>query len=88
MQFLDYEVNTRPGDLIHVALRGNEANVRVMDDLNFMNYRSGRQFQYFGGHYRQSPVNIPAPGLGRWHVVIDLGGYGGSVEAAVRVISN
>lgn len=88
MQFLHSEVHTRPGDLIHVTLRGTEANVQVMDDLNFSNYRSGRQFQYIGGHYRHSLVNIPAPGLGRWHVVIDLGGYGGSVEAAVRVISN
>jgi hypothetical protein len=88
MEFLHSEVNTRPGDLIQVTLRGTEANVQVMDDLNFSNYRSGRQFRYFGGHYRQSPVNIPAPGFGRWHVVIDLGGYGGSTEAAVRVISN
>jgi hypothetical protein len=26
-----------------------------MDDSNFQNYCSGRQFRYLGGHYRQSP---------------------------------
>ncbi len=88
MQFLNSEVNTRSGDIIQVHLDGTEANVLVMDESNFQSYRSGRQFHYHGGHYRQSPVNIPAPAEGRWHVVIDLGGYGGSVKAAVRVISN
>lgn len=88
MKFLDSEVDAQSGDIIHVRLSGTEANVLVMDQSNFQNYRSGRQFRYFGGHFKRSPVNIPAPAAGHWHVVIDLGGYGGSVEAAVTVISN
>jgi hypothetical protein len=74
--------------MIHVTLRGTEANVMVMDDLNLSDYRSGRQFRYFGGHFDKSPINIPAPGVGRWNVVVDLGGRGGQVEAAVRVFSS
>jgi hypothetical protein len=86
MQFLCSEVQTKPGDIIHVRLSGSEANVLVMDGPNFNSYRSGGQFHYVGGHYRQSPVNIPAPSPGHWHVVVDLGGHGGSVKAAVSVI--
>jgi hypothetical protein len=89
MKFLDSEVATKIGDMIQVHLSGTEANVLVMDESNFQNYRSGRQFRYDGGgHYKQSPVNIPAPAAGRWHVVIDLGGAVGSVKAEIRVISN
>jgi hypothetical protein len=87
MRFIHYEVSTRNGDVIHVTLRGSEANVQVMDDLNFSHYRSGRQYRFFGGHFKRSPVNIPAPSAGKWNVVVDLGGYGGHVEAAVQVLS-
>ena len=86
MNFLDSEVITNPGDVIQVVLSGMEANVLVMDEPNFQSYRFGRQFKNYGGHYNQSPVNLPAPSAGRWHVVVDLGGYAGSVKAAVRVI--
>jgi hypothetical protein len=86
MSFLDSEVTTKPGDVIQVVLSGTEANVLLMDEPNFQNYRSGHQFKYYGGHYRQSPVNIQPPSVGRWHVVVDLGGRAGSVTAAVRVI--
>ena len=88
MKFLHYEVSTQAGDIIHVTLRGNEANVQVMDDFNFSNYRSRRKYEYFGGHYNRSPINISVPSAGKWNVVIDLGGHGGHLEAGVRVISS
>ena len=87
MKFLHHEVSAQQGDIIHVTLRGNEANVRVMDDHNFNSYRSGGQHRYAGGHFKSSPVNIPAPSTGKWNVVIDLGGYAGHLEAGVSVIS-
>jgi len=87
MKFLHYEVSAQQGDIIHVTLRGTEANVRVMDDINFHAFQSGRQHRYAGGHFKSSPVNIPAPSSGKLNVVVDLGGYAGRLEASVRVIS-
>jgi hypothetical protein len=63
-----------------------QANVRLLDDVNFYAYRSGRQHRYYGGRATRSPVTIPVPHSGRWHVVVDLGGYGGHVSASVAVI--
>jgi hypothetical protein len=51
----------------------------LMDDLNFSSYRHGSSFRYHGGHAKRSPVRLAAPRAGRWHVVVDLGGYGGRV---------
>jgi len=86
MNFLHYDVWTQSGDIIEVSLTGNAANVLLMDDSNFQNYRSGRQFQYHGGYFTQSPAIIRAPSAGHWKIVVDLGGRGGHVNAAVRVI--
>jgi hypothetical protein len=86
MNFLHYDVWTQPGDVIQVLLTGNAANVLLMDDRNYENYRSGRQFQYYGGYFTQSPAMIRVPGAGHWKVVVDLGGRAGNVKAAVRML--
>ncbi len=86
MNFLNYEVWTKAGDVIEVILTGNSANVLLLDDLNFANYRAGKPFKYFGGYYEQSPVALNSPAPGKWHVVIDLGGRPGHLNAAARVI--
>jgi hypothetical protein len=64
----------------------NEANVRLLDGINFQKYRSGQEHKYYGGLAKVSPVNLKPPYGGHWHVVIDLGGYGGTVRAAVQVL--
>jgi len=87
MRFLHSEVTTELGDAIIVSLSGTEANVMVMDDSNFRNYRSGGSFNYYGGHYRRSPAIIRPPSSGRWNVVIDLGGMAGDVPADVHVMA-
>ena len=85
MSYLHSQVKTNPGQAILVNLSGTEANVLVMDEHNFRNYQSRGQFTYFGGHFKRSPA-IVRPPAGDWNVVIDLGGFAGSVQAAVRVI--
>jgi hypothetical protein len=85
MNFLHYEVDTDDGDLIEVTL-DRQANVRVLDGSNFSSFRSGRRHSYVGGLAKRSPVRLSAPYAGRWHVVVDLGGYAGTVSAGVRVL--
>ena len=84
-KFLDHEVWAQAGDFVEVTLSGNAANVLLVDETNFQNYRSGRQFRYYGGYFTRSPAVIQVPFPGKWHVVVDLGGRAGSVSAAVRV---
>ena len=63
-----------------------QANVRLLDDANFSLYQSGKQHRYFGGLAKNSPIRIAAPHTGHWHVVVDLGGYAGTVSASARVL--
>lgn len=71
---------------LEVNLRGNVANVLLLDSSNFQKYKNGHQCKYFGGYMTTSVSRIPIPSTGHWHVVINLGWYSGSVESSVRVI--
>ena len=59
--------------------------LRLLDDANFALYESGKKHRYYGGLAKSSPVSIVAPPAGHWHVVVDLGGYAGTVRASARV---
>lgn len=85
MNFLHYQVSLSSNSAVRVTL-DKQANVRLLDNNNFQKYRNGQEHRYFGGRAERSPMVISAPHAGNWHVVIDLGGYGGSVRASVSVI--
>lgn len=85
MDFLHTDFWGEAGDVALVTLDGR-ANVLLIDDSNFSAYRNGQTFSYYGGWATRSPVRLSPPHHGRWHVVIDLGGYGGSVRAGIRII--
>jgi hypothetical protein len=87
MQFQQYDLGQlNGGEVVEVILRGNAANVQLMNSSNFQNYKSGRRYNYHGGHVTRSPYMVTVPNSGRWHIVIDLGGYAGRVNSSVRVL--
>ena len=86
MQFLKYSLNLRSNEVVIVTL-DRQANVRLMDSQNFARYRRGGQYRYVGGLATSSPCRIPAPCSGQWTLAVDLGGYPGSVRAAVNTVS-
>lgn len=85
MTFLHYEFDLSTSDSIEVTL-DKQANVRLLDDVNFSLYKNGREHRYHGGLAKDSPVTLTPPRAGHWHVVIDLGGYAGRVRASARVL--
>ncbi len=85
MNFLHYEVDVQAGDAVEVTL-DKQANVRLLDPSNYGRYQRGQPHRYHGGLAKQSPVHLSPPHSGHWHVIIDLGGYSGTVHASVRVI--
>lgn len=85
MKFRHYEFDAGPDNVIRVRLDG-QANVRLLDPINFQRYRSGQRHQYLGGLARRSPLDLCPPHYGRWHVAIDLGGYAGSVNISVELL--
>ena len=84
MNFLHREFDGGPDNVVSVSL-SSQANVLLMDDVNFRAYRSRRQYRYFGGRAKQTPVRLVPPHEGHWHVVVDLGGYSGRLQASIWV---
>ena len=87
MQFIKHDLGHRAGgEIVEVILKGNAANVRLMDSSNFQSYRSGRRHRYLGGHARRSPIRLQIPRSGHWYVAVDMGGYKGKVNSSARVL--
>jgi hypothetical protein len=85
MNYLHYEFDLGGDDAVEVTL-DKQANVRLLDQVNYGLYQQGKQHKYYGGLAKESPVTLKAPHSGHWHVVVDLGGYGGTVRASARVL--
>jgi hypothetical protein len=85
MNFLHYDFQLSPDDSVEVVL-DKAVNVRLLDELNFQKYRDGQEHKYYGGLAKISPVRLRPPHAGHWHLVIDLGGFPGTVNASVHAI--
>ena len=85
MNYLHYDLHLGPNDLVEVTI-DHQTNVRLLDDANFSRYKRGRRHSYYGGLAKSSPIRLAAPHAGHGNLVIDLGGYAGTVRAAVRTI--
>lgn len=86
MNFLHNDLGYLDGDEVVEVTLDAAANVKLMDNGDFSDYRSNRRHSYYGGHMTRSPCRISVPRSGHWHITIDLGGYAGQVRANVRVI--
>lgn len=82
MNYLHHEFDAGPDDVLEVELNGR-ANVLLLDPQNFDHYRRKEPYRYRGGFAEESPMRLIPPHQGRWHVVVDLGGYPGHVRAGV-----
>ena len=80
MEFLHQEFDLQEGDVVEVSLN-SPANVMLLDTQNFSNYQQGVSYRYYGGHAEKTPVLLSAPHSGKWHVVVNLGGYAGARQS-------
>ena len=85
MKYLHWELQAGPDDATQVLL-DSQANVRLLDSVNYARFRRGGRHEYRGGPARRSPVTLVPPSHGTWHVVVDRGGYPGTVRASVQVL--
>lgn len=86
MQFIHNDLGQRQrGEIVEIALTSG-ANVRLMDNSNFSNYKSGGRHQYIGGLAKRSPLRLQIPSSGHWHLAVDMQGLQGSTRASVRVL--
>ena len=72
--YLHYDLNLKINEVAEVT-PDKQANVRLLDEANFLRYQRGERYKYYGGRAAKSPVRLTPPQPGLWHVVIDIGGY-------------
>jgi Domain of unknown function (DUF1883)/TIR domain len=84
LRYIEHDLGRqRRGAVAVITLRGNAANVRLMDAHNLNSYRSGRQHRGVGGLATRSPVRLAIPSDGHWYVTVDLQGLRGTVRSSV-----
>ncbi len=86
MHYLHYKLKLGPDKIIQVGLN-MQANLRLMDDANYLLYREGEKYEFHGGLATVSPANIKPLRAGEWHLCVDLGGKEGVIKASVNVIA-
>ena len=87
MKFTHYKLgHVAGGTVVEVTLKESAANVRLMDQSNFNNFKAGRQHRYQGGLVTKSPVRLQVPRSGTWHVTVDMQGLRGSARSSISVI--
>lgn len=74
----------KKGDILNIKI-DRKANVRLMDGSNFMKFKNGQAYTYFGGEAATSPFNIIVPRTDHWYIVIDLGGETGILSYSIKV---
>lgn len=62
------------------------ANVMLLTDANFSRYERGDAYEYYGGGARKSPAIIYPPRAGTYWLVIDLGGFTGTLNYSVSIV--
>ncbi len=87
VQFVHHDLGQRGGgEVVEITLSGSAANVRLMDNSDFNNYRNGHRHRYIGGLAKQSPVRLQIPHSGHWHVTVDMMGLRGTVRSSARIL--
>jgi hypothetical protein len=61
------------------------ANVRIMSEVSFDEYKKKIPHQFIGGYVKFSPYIVKLPETGHWFIVVDRGGKEGTVSASVSV---
>lgn len=87
MQFHYRDLGHRSrGEIVEVVLKGDAANIRLMDSANLSKFKRNGTGKDYGGFAKKSPVRIPIPHSGHWYVTLDFGGYKGSTTWGVNVL--
>ncbi len=85
MEHVHFELNANAGQVVRIELN-QQANVLLLDPLNYMSYCRGDAYRYHDGLQKVSPAFIRVPHAGHWHVAIDLGGGSGYIQASVQIV--
>ncbi len=79
MNYQHFNINAKGGEIVQVEL-SSQAHVYLLDDENYKNYKTAREYKSLGGLATISPYKIIVPQSGHWNLVVDLEGFAGTFE--------
>lgn len=85
MNFTHYNLGQKSKDEIVEITLTNAANVRLMNNSNFYNYRNQERHQYYGSYITRSPYKLVIPSSGIWHVTVDVAGLQRSTRSSLKI---
>ena len=59
------------GAVFEVGLRGSTARVCLMDAEEYQAYLDGDEYEFHGGFYDVSPVELQVPYDHHWYLIVD-----------------
>ncbi len=75
------------GDVVEVDC-DTQANVTLMNDSDYANFKAGRSYHYYGGFFTHFPARLTPPHSGYWNVVLDLGAPRATIRHSMRVVKH
>ncbi len=85
IEHLHQELTLDVDDIVEV-MSDTQANVMLLSDTDYSDYKAGRANNYYGRFFTHFPARLSPPHFGRWHVVLDLGGGSATVRHSLRVV--
>lgn len=82
MDHIHFETDASPRDTFAITI-DRSANVLLMDDASYQNYCAQQSHDCFGGPAAKGLTILKPNRKARWHIVVDLGKFGGAVTASV-----
>jgi len=74
------------GTCFEISLRGNAANITLMDSENMDAFDADEEFECYGGFFDYSPIILEVPYDDYWYLVLDHGGDEGRSSISFRAI--
>lgn len=74
MKYLHRVFKAKKGTRIVVHF-SEPTRVMLIGDYDYKKYKEHKTYNYRGGHFEESPHEFEIPNDGRWHIVIEKGGY-------------
>lgn len=74
MKYLHQILKAKKGSRIKVHF-SQPTKVLLLGEFHYNQYKEHRTYAYRGGELEQSPHTFEIPSDGKWHIVIEKGGY-------------
>ena len=87
MEYSYSKMNLKKGEIVEVNLE-KQANVILLDHINYVKFKNQRNYDYYGGFAKKNPCRMRVPNTGTWYLVVNQDGNSGIVNFSINTIQN